>query len=244
MSQDSTIGVVLMSFGAAATPDEIPAYLSSVRGGQQVPEQLIVEFKRRYAAIGGSPLLKITRAQAKALETLLNTEFWNDGSSYRVEVGMRHSSPTVTEAFARLSNDGIEQVVPIIMAPQHSPIIMAGYHSAVDQARHQFTEPVKVIMARAWHDTPAFLDALTQRLEEALARLPGTRDQVAVLFSTHSMPKIVVEREPEYTEMLHDTAREVAVRANLKPSQWQLAYQSAAHTPACDYEGRYGKVDR
>ncbi|MCL0102270.1 ferrochelatase, partial [Dehalococcoidia bacterium] len=66
---------------------------------------------------------------------------------------------------------------------------------------------------------------------EALARLPGTRDQVAVLFSTHSMPKIVVEREPEYTEMLHDTAREVAVRANLKPSQWQLAYQSAAHTP-------------
>ena len=227
----SPTGVVLMSFGAAATLDDIPAYLASVRGGRQVPDNLVAEFRSRYQAIGGSPLTRITQEQAAALEALLNAEA-PEGASYRVVVGMRHAAPFVADAFAQLATEGVNRVLAIIMAPQHSPIIMGGYHTAVEEARPLLGPGATVRVAGAWHDLPAFLDALATRVREALDRLPPSqRDRVIVLFTAHSMPKNVVEREPQYVEMLQDTAKAVAQRSGLADERRHFAYQSAAHAP-------------
>ena len=40
-----------------------------------------------------------------------------------------------------------------------------------------------------------------------------------------------MEKEPEYLEMLRETARGVAAATELPQEQWQFAYQSAGHTP-------------
>src|SRR2546430_346809 len=55
---DTRIGVLLMSFGTAATLDDVPAYLASVRGGTPAPDELAAEFQRRFARVGGSPLTR------------------------------------------------------------------------------------------------------------------------------------------------------------------------------------------
>ena len=47
----------------------------------------------------------------------------------------------------------------------------------------------------------------------ALARFPAElRDRVPVLLTAHSLPKRVVDREPEYVDQLQATARAVAAR--------------------------------
>ena len=220
-----------MSFGAAATPEDVPAYLASVRGGRPVPESLVAEFQRRYRVVGGSPLVRITAEQAAALEALLNTEA-TGGRRFRALPGMRHTPPLIGDALAQLVSEGARRAVAVIMAPQHSRQIMAGYHEAVERAAATLGGSVAVRVAGAWHRVPAFLDALGQRLQEALARLSEhEHDTAPVLFTAHSMPKSVVEKEPEYLEMLRDTAGEVARRAGLARSRWQFAYQSAGHTP-------------
>ena len=184
-----SIGVILMSFGAAATADDVPAYLASVLGGRPAPQELVAEFQRRYQAIGGSPLTRITEEQAAALEALLNAE----RGRYRVLVGMRHAPPFISDAFSKLAAEGVKRVVAIIMAPQHSPLIMGGYHSAVEQAQALLGPDATVRVAGAWHDIPAFQDALALRVHQALDRLPqGGREKVAVLFTAHSLPKSVV----------------------------------------------------
>ena len=224
-------GVLLMSFGSAATPEDVPAYLASVRRGRPAPDDLVAEFQRRYRVIGGSPLLKITREQASALESLLNSEA-AEGESFAVETGMRHAPPLIAEGMARLSGRGATRVVAIVLSPQYSPIIMSGYVDAVEQAESMVGQGAPVSVAGAWHLLPSFLDALATRVQEALQAFPSERrDAVPVIMSAHSLPKSVADREPGYIDQLKDTAVEVASRAGLDDDRWQFAYQSAGHTP-------------
>ena len=122
------LGVVLATFGSAVTADDVPAYLASVRGGREVPADLIDEFRRRYDLIGRSPLIDITEEQGRELQALLDAE---RGSGMRVVAGMLHSDPSLPAALDTLHADGARRIVVVVLAPQYSPIILAGYERAV-----------------------------------------------------------------------------------------------------------------
>ena len=65
------IGVILMTYGSPASLVDVPNYLKNVYGGKDASSEVIKEFQRRYALIGGSPLVQITQDQAMALEKAL-----------------------------------------------------------------------------------------------------------------------------------------------------------------------------
>src|SRR5215471_19588045 len=98
------IGVMLMTYGSPATLDDIPAYLKNVRGGREPDEELIAEFRRRYALIGGSPLLRITREQAAALQDELNKQH-PDGPHFHVVAGMRFAPPFIADLVPEIATD-------------------------------------------------------------------------------------------------------------------------------------------
>ena len=222
------IGVVLMSFGSAATIDDVPAYLERIRGAPAPPE-VVEEMQRRYRVIGGSPLTRITGEQAQALEARLNE---NEPGAYRVAVGMRNAPPFIAEALEELAAGGVRRTVCLILSPQYSPIIMGGYLNAVEAAKASLPDGSDLRVAGSWHTLPLFIDALARRVTQALERLPPEeRDRVPVLMTAHSMPKAVVDREPGYIAMLEETARLAAERCGLAEDRWRLAYQSAGHQP-------------
>ena len=223
------LGVVLATFGSAVTADDVPAYLASVRGGREVPADLIDEFRRRYDLIGRSPLIDITEAQGRQLQALLDAADGTSGA--RVVVGMLHSAPSLPGALDLLAADGIRRIVVIVLAPQYSPIILAGYERTV--AAWSGAHPdVDVHIAGAWHLLPEWIDALSERVTEAMGRLePEVRDRIPIVFTAHSLPRSVVDRDPGYIDQLRATAAAVAARLGLDPGRWQFAYQSAGHTP-------------
>ena len=222
------IAVVLMSFGSAATIDDVAAYLERIRGAPAPPE-VVEEMQRRYRVIGGSPLTRITGEQAEALETRLNE---HEPGAFRVAVGMRNAPPFIAEALEELAAEGVRRTVCLILSPQYSPIIMGGYLNAVEAAKASLPDGADLRVAGSWHTLPAFIDALARRVTQALERLPSEdRDRVPVLMTAHSMPKAVVDREPGYIGMLEETARLAAERCGLADDRWRLAYQSAGHQP-------------
>lgn len=231
---DFSTGVLLMSFGAAATPQDVPAYLERVRRAKP-PLELVAEFQRRYRLAGGSPLVRNTWAQALALESLLQSPESSEATQkkrFTVTIGMRHTPPFIEEGFAQLVAKGVSQVVGVILSPQYSPYIMGGYHRALEQAREAVVPQLPTRVAGAWHTVPAFIDALARRVSDALDECPAAeRDEVAVLMTAHSLPKAVADQEPDYLQQLRQTAAAVAQRAGLPPQRWQFAYQSAGHTP-------------
>ena len=131
-SADPPVGVLLMTYGSAATAEEVPAYLRSVRGGRDADPGLVAEFQRRYRLIGWSPLVRITLEQGAELQRLLDRE--HGQGRYRVEVGMLHSNPGIDEAVARLAVAGVQRLVGIVLSPQWSPVTMGGYRRALDSA--------------------------------------------------------------------------------------------------------------
>jgi protoporphyrin/coproporphyrin ferrochelatase len=223
------LGVVLATFGSAVTADDVPAYLKSVRGGREVPDDLIEEFRRRYDLIGRSPLIDITQAQCAALQALLDAD--HGRHDVHVVAGMLHSEPSLTVALDTLAAAGIGRIVVVALAPQYSPIILAGYERTVAAWRTEHPD-VDVHIAGAWHLIPEWIDALAERVRDALASVePEVRDRIPIIFTAHSLPRPVVERDAGYITQLRETATAVATRLGLGDERWSFAYQSAGHTP-------------
>src|SRR5688500_17708971 len=208
-------GVDGLSEGGGAAHEEMRAYLTRVRGGREPSDETVSEFVRRYAAIGGSPLVPITAAQAFRLERAL-------GRGFLCGAGMRFSDPTIADVVADLQTRGAERILGISTSPQYSPIIMGGYGRALAEtgAEHRVVE--------GWWDEPAFVTVMADRLRRGIARMPpGT----PVLLTAHSLPKRVVDQEPGFVDQLKASAKLIADAAGVPAGQWRFAYQSAGHSP-------------
>jgi ferrochelatase len=227
----SHVGVMLMTYGSPATLEDIPTYLKNIRGGRQPDEELITEFQRRYALIGGSPLLRITREQADALQGELSRQY-PDGPLFHVVAGMRFAPPFIADLVPEIASDA-QQLIGVIMSPQYSPMIMSGYtHTLEDAVQQLHRDDLILKVAGDWHLQPYFLLALAQRVQQALDRFPEElRAHVPVLLTAHSMPKRVIEKEPDYIKDLKETAARVVELVGLSNERWMFCYQSAGHTP-------------
>ncbi|MGH2492701.1 MAG: ferrochelatase, partial [Candidatus Limnocylindria bacterium] len=214
----SATGVLLMTYGAPGDDADLPRYLAAVRGGRVPTEELIAEMRRRYALIGWSPLVRITQAQAAALETVL-------GEGYVAAAGMRYSEPSIDAAMRELIERGADRVVGICMSPQWSPRLMGGYGDALVEAASR--SGVAATMTRGWHAEPAFISATAERVRESLRDADAA---TAIVLTAHSVPRRVFDAEPEYIAQLHETADLVATAARLERGRWHWAYQSAGHT--------------
>ena len=220
------LGVLLMTYGSPADDlHDLAAYLAAVRGGRTPPDELVAEFRRRYQAIGGSPLIPITRDQAAAVEARLR----EDGVDAAAAIGMRFSAPTILEGLRELAERGSGRVTAVVMSPQHSDLLMSGYRRALDAAVIELGDAAPAVeLAPAWYRHPGFVAAVAERVRANLADLP---DGTPVLLTAHSLPRRVAEAEPAYLDQLRATAELVAVAAGLAVDQWHFCWQSAGHEP-------------
>jgi len=219
-------GVLLMTYGSPDSLEDVPRYMTAVRGGRAPEPELLAEFRRRYEVIGGSPLVAITGAQAEALEDAL------DGEAV-VRTGMRFSAPPITDGLRSLAAAGADHVAAIVLSPQYSPLLMGGYGRAIDAARAELgPDAPRVTVANAWHLEPEFIAALAGRIRQGLERFPAhERDRVPVLLTAHSLPRRVADQEPGYLAQLEETAIAVATAAGLDSGRWTFCWQSAGHEP-------------
>ena len=226
---EGPIGVLLLTYGSANDASGVREYMRSVHGGSEPDPKLVAEFERRYRLIGLSPLVEITNAQARALQQELDAEAGR--GAYVVRVGMLHSEPTIESAVEDLIGQGVHDTVAIVLAPQFSSLILSGYQKTLDRmvASH---DGFRVRLARAWHQEPAFIHSLAERLRATLEEFPpAERARVPVIFTAHSLPEAVVKRDPAYITQLTETAEAVASEVALPRDRWQFAYQSAGHSP-------------
>src|SRR5207245_1865819 len=87
---DKHPAVLLMAYGSPNSLDEVGEYLRQVRGGRLPTPEDVDRLRDRYRQVGvQTPLLKITLAQAKALEERLRSERIDS----TVYVGMKHWHP-------------------------------------------------------------------------------------------------------------------------------------------------------
>lgn len=207
--------VVLMAHGTPESLDQMPEYLSRVRGGRPPSPELIAEMTANYRAIGGrSPLTDIARAQAAALREEL-------GDATPVYVGMRNWTPYIADVVRDAVAAGARTLVGIPLAPQFSTLSVARYRDALRQAA---PDDVDVRCAMSWHDHPGLIAAFAEKVKAAA---PG-RDEL-VLFTAHSLPTRLIDEGDPYAREVEATAALVARESGL--ILYERAFQSAGRTP-------------
>jgi ferrochelatase len=146
---------------------------------------------------------------------------------------MRFSEPSLAAGLTALAEAGVTDVAAVILSPQYSPLLMGGYARAIDAARAELGERApRVTVAGSWHEQPAFVSALADRVTRALDGLPShEREGTHVLMTAHSLPKRVAAGEPDYIAQLRWTADAVAAAAGVSPERWTFCWQSAGHEP-------------
>lgn len=209
-------GVLLLAYGAADSPEEIPAYLKDILGGRPVPDRLVAEITERYARMGGkSPLKAITASQAAGLEARL-------GPDLPVYVGMRHSSPWIKDAVAEMREDGVEKIVAVPLTPYDSKLSVGAYLAKLGEAIVSTGGPLDVTEVRGWNLHPKLIEAYAARIEEASA---GFDEKTVLLLTAHSLPERILKDGDPYPEALAATA--AAIHAKTKFARMEFAYQSA-----------------
>jgi ferrochelatase len=211
--------IIELPFGAALQP-LMARLIAKVRGPS---------VRDNYRRIGGgSPQLRITRAQARALEDRLNAAL--DGErAIRVFTAMRYSQPTAADALEAIAAAGIRRIVTLTLFPHYSK---ATTGSSRNEFERVLTRPrwrahgFDVSHIDAYPEDPRYLDAITDTVRQAWGRIPDDRrPHTVILFSAHGLPQKFIDEGDPYVEHIHATRRGILDRLRV-PNRHLLAYQS------------------
>ncbi len=229
------IGVVLFQLGGPDTLEAIEPFLFNLfcdpdiidfpfaRIGRRPLAKLISSTRARkvqhhYSVIGGgSPIRRFTEQQALALQRKL-AEFAIDAHCF---VAMRYWHPFTSEAIAQLSAARCDEVVLLPMYPQYSRTTTG---SSLNEWSRRFRQDIPVRTVEPFYQHELYLDALIERIEEALVRFPDP-GRPEIVFSAHSVPVSVVEKGDPYQQQIEETVELLMQRAGWR-NRHRLCYQS------------------
>jgi ferrochelatase len=215
--------VLLMAYGTPGRLEDVAEYFTHIRGGRRPSEEAIANLQERYRTIGGTtPLLSITEAVRAGLEQELASE----GRGQRVYVGMKHWHPFIAETMRTMQDDGVRHITAVALAPHYSKLSVGAYKHAVEEAQQELGNPFEITFVDRWHDEPAFVAMMADRVDAALSRLTAVeRRPPIVVFTAHSLPERIREWGDPYERELRESAAAVAQAARLP--EWRFAWQSA-----------------
>jgi protoporphyrin/coproporphyrin ferrochelatase len=229
------VGVVLFQLGGPDTLAAIEPFLYNLfcdpdiidfpfaRIGRKPLAKLISTTRARkvqhhYATIGGgSPIRRFTERQARALEAELNRQ----GLDARCFVAMRYWHPFTSEAIAQLQAARCDEVVLLPLYPQYSSTTTG---SSLNEWQRQFHGDIPIHQVESFYRHPAYLDAVIEKLEQALARFP-VPERAQIVFSAHSVPMSVIAKGDPYQRQIEETVRLLTERGGW-PNRHRLCYQS------------------
>jgi len=227
--------VLVVAFGGPLGPDDVRPFLANVLRGRRVTPERVEEVAHHYELFGGvSPLTALTRAQASGLEAGLRGR----GMPLPVYVGMRNWHPFLSDTLAAMSRDGVRRAVVVIAAAHRSYSSCTQYRENVAAARAALGDAelpdVELTYIGDWHEHPKFIEAMADRVVDALQELPaGLQPSASLVFTAHSIPVSMAAKYP-YQAQYERSAALIAERVSERtgaPRKALTVYQSRSGRP-------------
>ena len=218
------VGVVLLQLGGPDSPEAVEPFLFNLFADPDIIDlPLAFLFRRRlaafiarrraprvrgyYARIGGrSPILKLTRRQAAALEGALRRDI-----DARVVIAMRYWHPFTEEALDDLLASGVRRVVLVPLYPHFSKTTTGSSVREWERVlRRRGAADFRVTHVREYFEHPLYIAALVRNIGIALARVPeADRRAVHLIFSAHGTPVSLVKAGDPYKSQIERTVAAV-----------------------------------
>jgi ferrochelatase len=229
------IGVVLFQLGGPDTLDAIEPFLFNLfcdpdiidfplaRIGRRPLAKLISttrakKVQHHYSVIGGgSPIRRFTEQQAAALQAWLV----DAGLDARCFVAMRYWHPFTAEAIEQVRASDCDEIVLLPLYPHYSGTTTG---SSLNEWHRRFDGDLPVHVIGAFYKNDLYLEALVEKIREALAQFP-TPDSPEIVFSAHSVPVSVIRNGDPYQRQIEETVELVMERGRWS-NRYRLCYQS------------------
>lgn len=195
-------GVLLLAHGTVSDLSELPRFLTRIRRGRAPSPELVEEMRRRYRAIGGSPLLSITQRTAEALARRLGRP---------CGAAMRLSSPEVGEVWPQLAERGAKSVCLLPLAPFSVQVYVEAARESLPGVPSFGVEP--------WGEDARFIAAQVARIEPLLTRA----EHEHLVLTAHSLPQRVIDAGDPYAAQFERCAARIGSTLGLP---FSVAYQS------------------
>lgn len=146
----------------------------------------------------GSPLAVNTRDTARGLGRA-----W--GEDITVDWAMRYGNPAIADRLAALKASGHDRILIAPLYPQYCGATTATAMDEVARVLAGMRWQPALRMLPAYHDDPAYIEALRARTERQLAALSFVPDRIVASF--HGMPRRTLDLGDPYHCQCYKTAR-------------------------------------
>ena len=213
--------LLVVSFGGPEGPADVDSFLDNVFRGLRVPAETKAQIAKRYEVVGGvSPINAHTRAFIKALQLELDAH----GPALPIYWGNRNWHPLLADTVAQMAHAGINRALAFVTSTFSSYSGCRRYREDLFEAARAIPNAPRFDKLRVPYNHPGFIEAMTDRVREALETLPANkRKHALVLFSAHSLP-LEMARGCAYEAQLAESCR--LVSEALERRRWRLVYQS------------------
>jgi protoporphyrin/coproporphyrin ferrochelatase len=223
---DSLEAVKPFLFNLFMDPDIIDfplAFLARKPLAKFISSRRSPKVENNYKLIGGkSPILDLTRLQAKAL----NTHLVRLGIQAQVFIAMRYWHPTTNNIICEIKTGGFDQIILVPLYPQFSQATTgSSIHEWNRQAKKQdLNIPTRVVCCYPNH--PALLEAFVETINKSITRFSNISPaNIDLVFSAHGVPVRYIQKGDPYQLQIEETVRRVVEHGKWK-SPHTLCFQS------------------
>lgn len=207
-----TIGTILLNLGGPDSLQAVKPFLYNLFSDRQIirlgppfmqkPLAWLISTIRSkkteqyYRLIGGkSPILDITKAQAKALEEVLNKESGvnshqsilphpplskgginggvfselrtpNSQLSFKVYIGMRYWHPFIEDVIPEIYKNGIRKLIALSLYPQYSITTSGSSISKLNEVAADYR--METVCIPSWYNHPLYIEALVDVIKKGV----------------------------------------------------------------------------
>lgn len=174
-----------------------------------------------YAEIGGgSPLLRLTREQSRALE-----ERFSDEDDTRVFVAMRYWHPMSDETALAVKDFDPDEIVLLPLYPQYSSTTTGSSLREWRRAAAAVDLDVPTRAVCCYPTEPGFIAAEAELVAKGIDEAKKT-GRPRVLFSAHGLPEKIVKKGDPYACQVLQSAEAVVDALGRDDFDWLVCYQS------------------
>jgi ferrochelatase len=235
------LGILLVNLGSpdAPTPSAVRRYLAQFLSDPRVIESnrllwwlilhgVILRIRPARAAKSyqkvwtdnGSPLIHISRLQTQAIQKILEDRF---RGHVIADLAMTYGKPSIESGLEALRKAGARRLLILPLYPQYSATTTAAVFDEVTRVLQGWRWLPDLRMINQYHDHPKYITALANSIKKQWRE--NDRGEL-LLFSFHGIPQRYVDNGDPYFCHCQKTARLVADKLALNPSEWKVVFQS------------------
>ena len=220
--------ILIVSFGGPERREDVMPFLENVLRGKNVPRERMLEVAEHYYHFGGkSPINDQNRQLIAALEAELAAH----GPRLPIYWGNRNWHPMLADTLRQMKADGIRRALAFVTSAYSSYSSCRQYREDIVRAQEAIgKDALSVDKIRAFYNHPGFIEALVDRVQHALNKIPENRREAAhLIFTAHSIP-LAMAQTCDYEKQLRETAHLVSEK--LKRQEGPLVFQSRSGPPS------------